>query len=208
MDKRTQRLLHLIKEAQQQYGTENIILPLPGYAAKKFIAYCSIKEDLELLLEYTALLKTKPSKVFSSALVNALIALYGKCFTDASKNSYPKLEPNDLFKDDEIKETHDYLMGLRHQFVAHRGETEGEIGISFLLIPKNKALTEKTELRFSQLKMVNFAEAEIKKIERLLQFLLNEMPTKIDKAGQKLHDHLLTEFTPEQLNLMRMDNMK
>ncbi|WPV65936.1 hypothetical protein [Chitinophaga sp. LS1] len=208
MDKKTQRLLHLIKEAQQTYGAENLVIALPGYAAKKFIAYCSIQEDLQLLIEYTTLLKTKPEGTVASALTYSLIALYGKCFTDASKHSYPKLEPNDLFENNKLKDVHEYLMDLRHQFIAHRGETEAEIGISFMLIPKNKELSDKTELRFSRLKMINFSKEEISKIEELLNYLLQEVHAKIEKAAQKLHDHLLTEFTPEQLNLMRMDNMK
>ncbi len=189
-------------------STENLIIALPGYAAKKFIAYCSIQEDLQLLLQYINELKSKPANTLASAMTYSLIALYGKCFTDASKNSYPKLEPNELFKDNPLKDTHDYLMDLRHQFIAHRGETEGEIGISFMLIPKNGDLSDKTELRFNQLKMVNFSEDEINRIEELLKFILGEVQNKIQKAGQKLHDHLLKEFTPEQLNLMRMDNMK
>lgn len=208
MDTRTQRIIHMVKQAQQDFAADNLMITIPGYAAKKFVAYCSMKEDLELLKNYVALLKSKPDKTIASALTYALIAIYGKCFTDASQNSNPKLEVSEIPEENGFKETHLYLMDLRHQFVAHRGDTDSEIGISFMLVPKRGELKEKTELRFSQMKMVSFPKEDLERVDQLLDFLIKILVEKIQKAGQKLHSHMLTEFTSEQLNLMRMDNAK
>jgi len=79
--------------------------------------------------------------------------LYGKCFTDASENSFPKLEPSELFSEGGEKfETHKYLMDLRHQFIAHRGDTASEVGVAYLLVPKSDSL-DKTRVQFNQLKI-------------------------------------------------------
>lgn len=208
MDTKTERLIHLIKQAQEKYSDEYLVLTVPGFISKKFIAYCSMKEDLELILQYINELRQNPSGIIKSSLSYSLISLYGKCFTDASKNSYPKLEPSDLFKDrDDDNETHKYLIDLRHQFIAHRGDTENEIGISYMLIPKTGSM-DKTEMRFSQLKMTAFSERDLVRIEFLVKYIIEKLFEKIQKNGQKVHDGMLNLFTPEQLSLMLMNGAK
>lgn len=208
MDKRTERLLALIKQAQTQYSDHYFVIAVPGFLGKKFVGYCSMKEDLELLLEYIKVLRTKPSEVINSALSYSLISLYGKCFTDASKSNYPKLEANQLFeKESSHADTHAYLMQLRHQFIAHRGETESEVGISYILIPKNDSL-DRSQVRFSQLKQISFTETDLERIEPLVKYLIDELLKKIQKNGQKVHDGILKLFTPEELTFMMMNNAK
>lgn len=208
MGKKTDRLIHLIKKAQEQYSDEHLVLAVPAFLSKKFIAYCAMKEDLELILEYINEMRNNPAIVIKSALSYSLIALYGKCFTDASQSSFPKLEPSDLFAEvDENNETHNYLIELRHQFIAHRGETENEIGISYMLVPKKDSL-DKTQVRFSQLKMVGFSNEDLNKFEKLVRYLIEKLLDKIQKSGQKVHDGMLNQFTPEQLALMLMNGAK
>lgn len=208
MDKKTDRLIHLIKQAQEQYSNEYLVLAVPGFISKKFIAYCAMKEDLELILQYISEIRSNPAGVIKSALSYSLIALYGKCFTDASKSSFPKLEPTDLFETEDANyATHNYLMELRHQFIAHRGETENEIGISYMLVPKKDSL-DKTQVRFSQLKMVGFSNGDLDKLETLVKYLIAKLMEKIQKSGQKVHDGMLNLFTPEQLTLMLKNGAK
>lgn len=208
MDIKTQRLILLLKNAQAEYSAENLVIAIPGFASKKFIAYCAMKEDLELLLKYIDILKEKPDQTIQSALTFSTISLYGKCFTDASKNSYPKLEPSDLFKDDDdYADTHEILMDLRHQFIAHRGETEKEIGIAFMLVPKGKP-EDSSQIRFSQLKQTAFNDDELEKIQKLIIYVIERLVEKIQTSGQKLHDGLMKMFTAEELAMMIMNNMK
>ncbi len=210
MDRTTERYIQLIKNAQAEYSEEYFAVAIPGFMSKKFIAYCAMKRDLELVIEYITFLKTNPQNAtVKSSLTFSTIALYGKCFTDASKNNYPKLEPKSLFKDqDGFLETHEFLMDLRHQFIAHRGKTESEIGIAFMLIPKAKGNDEKSQIRFNQLKQYSFNTEKLTEFENLIKFIIAELDGKIQKSGQKLHDGLLNNFTPEQLTLMIMNNAK
>ena len=210
MDKTTERYIQLIKNAQAEYSAEYFAVAIPGFMSKKFIAYCAMKRDLELVLEYIELLKTNPQNaIIKSSLTFSTITLYGKCFTDASKNSYPKLEPKSLFKNqDELSATHDFLMDLRHQFIAHRGKTESEIGIAFMLIPKEKESGTRSQIRFNQLKQYTFNTEKLTEFESVITFIISELDKKIQKSGQKLHDGLLNNFTPEQLSLMIMNNAK
>lgn len=208
MDKKTDRLIHLIKQAQEQYSNEYLVIAIPGFISKKFIAYCAMKEDLELILEYIDILRQKTIGTIKSSLTYSSISLYGKCFTDASKNSFPKLESTNLFQEgDGNFETHNFIMELRHQFIAHRGDTESEVGISYMLVPKNDKV-ENSQIRFGQLKQVAFSEDDLNRIEKLIKFLLEKILDKIQKSGQKVYEGMLNIFTPEQLTLMLMNNAK
>jgi len=139
MDERTRRLIELLRKSKEQHSDKFIILAVPELFSKKFVSNCSIREDLLLMKMYINKLKEYTDGVITSALTNSLISLYGKCFTDASKNKAPKLVPSEIFKEqEELKPTHDYLMELRHNFIAHRGETASEVGIAYLLIPKDE----------------------------------------------------------------------
>ncbi len=208
MDQTTERYIQLIKNAQAEYSEDYFAVAIPGFMSKKFIAYCAMKRDLELVLDYITLLKANPENpAIKSSLTFSTIALYGKCFTDASKNNYPKLEPNSIFKDQaEYSKTHDFLMDLRHQFIAHRGKTESEIGIAFMLVPK--ADNGKSQIRFNQLKQYSLETEKLVGIENLIKYVISDLDEKILKSGQKLHDGLFNKFTPEQLTLMVMNNVK
>lgn len=208
MDKKTDRLIHLIKQTEEKYSEEYLVYTVPSFVSKKFIAYCAMKEDMELILQYIFELRNNPTGVIKSALSYALISLYGKCYTDAARNKFPKLEPSQLFKDgEENYVTHEYLMNLRHQFIAHRGETENEIGISFMLVSKKESL-EKTPVHFSQLKMVGFSNEDLDRFEVLIKYLIERLLEKIQKNGQKVHDGMLNLFTPEELTLMLINGAK
>src|SRR5690606_12102962 len=96
-------------------------------------------------------LKKEPSSIISQSLTYSLIALYGKCFTDAKKNKNPKLEPSKVYLNHKkFNELHIYLMDLRHNFIAHRGLNDNEIGILFMAISKKNVNNSK--MKFEQLK--------------------------------------------------------
>ncbi len=207
MDTRDKRLMQLIQGAQKEWGEKYLIVAVPGFVARKFVAYCSIKEDLELMLGYISVLRSETPKIVRSSLTYALIALYGKCFTDASENSAPKLEPKAIFTaEDTNLPVHNNLMQLRHNFIAHRGDTDSEIGIAFLAWPKEG--NERSQVRFSQIKQISFSPDELAAIEKLLKFLLDTAVEKIQKTGQKVNDGMLNLFTPEQLALLTFNNSK
>ena len=207
MDRKNERLIRLIKSAQEEFAESHLVLAIPGFMSKKFIAYCAMKEDMELILEYINLLRAKPNNLVESALSYSLISLYGKCFTDASKNSFPKLETNVFAEEVNLLETHNYLMDLRHQFIAHRGDTESEIGISYMIIPKEKGDTQ-TQIRFAQVKQKSFSNEDLDKFEKQMKFIHEWLMKKIQKTGQKLHDGYLNIFSPEEIVKMLVNGAK
>jgi len=209
MDKTTERLTHLIKQAQKKYGEDYYIFAIPKFLGKYFIAYCSMSKDLKLLLEYlNELINGNYSQIIKSSLTYATIALYGKCFTDASKHKNAKLEANELFKtNDKFMNTHKYLMKMRHEFLAHRGETEHEVAISYLIIPKGNN-NEESQVRFSRLKQIDLSGDNLIEIQQLVQFLIEELEMKIKKSGEKLHSGLLKLYTPEQIINFLANNAK
>lgn len=208
LDKNTERMLALLTQAQQTYSDEYLLVAVPGFLSRKFIGYCSMRDDLIRASEYIKLLRSKPDQIIESALAYSLISLYGKCFTDASRSSSPKLEAASLFTAGESNyDTHIYIMELRHNFIAHRGETDSEVGVAFMLVPK-KDDPDKSQIRFSQLKQISFSEKDLDRIESLILFLLDILMEKIKKVGQKVHDDMLKLFTPNQLALMMINNAK
>ena len=98
-------------------------------------------------------------------------------------------------------------MDLRHQFIAHRGETENEIGISYMLVPKKDAV-EKAQIRFSQLKQISFSGEDLIRIESLVNFVLEKLQEKIEKSGQKVYEGMFNLYSAEQLSLMMINNAK
>lgn len=176
--------------------------------SKQFSTYCSIREDLKLILEYIDILKTNPTNQYiKSSLTYSLLALYGKCFTDSTKTKKPKLEPNHVFdKEKKKRKTHEYLISLRHEFIAHRGNTLGEIGIAFLAIPKKQ--NEQSQIRYKQTKMISFNEKKLKKTESLIKFLVEKVEIKIQKCGQKAYDGFFKTFSEKEMAVMIMNNLQ
>ncbi|MBE98652.1 hypothetical protein [Flavobacterium coralii] len=208
MEKYEQRLINLIKSAQEEYSDKYFIIAIPVFLGKKFVAYCSMKEDIELIIKYIDLLNEEVDDVIKSSLTYALISLYGKCFTDASKQKFPKLESKNLFEDKpELLLQHEFLMDLRHHFIAHRGETESEIGISYLIIPKEGDMNE-TQVRFSQLKQISFSKQQLNLLKELMLYIHNYLIEKIQKNGQKLHDDCFKIFDINTLKSMMINSVK
>jgi hypothetical protein len=206
---KNERLKEVIQKAQEEYSNRYFMYAIPGFLSRNFIAYCAMKQDLEILLEYIEELTSKEhSTILKSSLTYGIITLYGKCYTDASYYKSAKLEASDLFKEEpKHLKTHNELMKMRNHFIAHRGDTENEIAISFMLIDKNTE-GEQNQIRFKRYKQAGFSGKTLFEIKGLVLFIVDCLIPKIQKAGDKLHKGLLDNFTPEQINLMLMNNAK
>ncbi len=205
MDDKTARLMQLLKGAQARYSDEYFATAIPKIFSKQFITFCAMHSDLELCLNYLNRLKTKPDEIESSAYVYAFISLYGKCFTDASKAKLPKLDAAIFGEEVVLLKTHESLMELRHHFISHRSETESEMGIALLLLPK-EGDTEPI-IKFNQVKRMGFSDEMISDYEGTIKFLLEKLKIKMQKHGDKALDSILSHFTPEQLSIMVLNNM-
>ena len=47
----TDRIVELVKKAKAEYGDDYLVLGIPGFLSKNFMAYCSMREDLKIILE-------------------------------------------------------------------------------------------------------------------------------------------------------------
>lgn len=204
---RVERTKQLMKKAQKQYSEKYDLVIVPEIMSRKMVSYCGMKKDLEEIYEFIKLLKNKPEKIISASLNYSMIALYGKCFTDASKNSYPKLEPKHIFTDyKELNDLHDELMQYRHDFIAHRGKSDGEVSIVFMAIPK--ASEELSTLKYSHLKLNRFSIQKLNRIEILIKFLREIVDEKISKSGKKTYNGFFNEFSIEEIKHMVLTNAK
>ena len=206
MDEATDRLIEIVRRVKSTYSEENIVLAIPGFLSKSFTSFCSMREDLILIKQYLKRMMVENDEVVKSALTYSSISLYGKCFTDAASSNAPKLEPNQLFVEgNEFHGTHEYLMNLRHHFISHRGVTDSEIEVSYLLVPWEG---EQTQVRYSRLKKIAFDTEQRRSIDKLINYLLEKLAAKIQKSGQKVYKAYLKNFTPEQITQMMLNNMQ
>lgn len=198
--------MRLIKVAQAKFSKDYILMVVPKFIAKSFHSYCSMKEDLHLInrqldqLEYG-----KHIKEVSSALLYSVITLYGKCYTDAKSGKAPKLEAKRFITDEEHIATHEFLMNLRHNFLAHRGETDSEIETAFYLIPKGESTTSRVE--FMRVKQTGLRKKKIDEIRTLIEFIKQHLSVKIQKTGEKVNKAMLN-LDPEILKLTVANNVK
>ena len=207
MSKTDQKLLAILKLAKAEYTDDNLVIPIPKFLSKKFTTFCAIRDDLNLIKNYASKLPTERDNTICSALTFSMISLYGKCFTDATSSKSPKLEPNEIFKGEPKFQTiHDKLLNLRHNFIAHRGESEGEVKAAFMLIPKVD--NGGVEIKYKGLKQISFSKQELSEIEDLIDFILKKLQPKIDKSARKVKEGLLNNFNPKQIAFMNLNSKK
>jgi len=198
-------LLKLIERVQQK-DAGTLKIAVPGFLAKKSVSYMLIREDLLFIKEAcTRLIACKKAeqqdKLLITALWQSIIVTYGKCFTE-NEGGFSKLT-SDIIKSDEFHNTHERLMDLRHSFIAHRDDSEKEMGFIYMRLPATGELTGQTEFRIQSSKQWAPGIEEAEQYVKLIDHLIEAVMEKIQKQTQKAHDVLLTLFTPQQLILMR-----
>ena len=200
----------LFKITKEEINTFNYLLP--KVFSKKIISYMSIREDLLLIIKQVNFLLDYKYKVvlidqnYREAVVqgiwSSIVITYGRCFTDASKSSKSKLEPLECFshKNETLKITHDYIMSIRHNFVAHRGETEHDVSVAYMKIPKFESNPRKTEFRIKSIRTVSPKEKILLNCKELITHLLKIVESKLQKQTEKIHKVIFNDLDPELLN--------
>ena len=164
---------------------------IPNHLEKKNVAYYSIILDLETCKKALLRLKKRNREIVKTSLFTTVIILYGKCFTDSSSTKSPKLEL-DCFEDfDNFKKLHQNLMDMRHNFIAHRGETEHEYGKAyFQIFPR----TMKWQVKVGLQRKFSFERKEVLNYINLVDFLLKITIDKYEKSGKKVLKHIITNY--------------
>jgi len=188
-------IAHFMKEIQAENDGKSIDFIIPGYASKQFEGYMSMLQDLTLCIDALHYFsEEKCPTVVSASIYYTVIILYGKCFTDSSDNKYPKLEVKDCFGEDvpHLEKIHEKLMLLRHNFAAHRGSTLNEFLFPYLNIALG---TFEAHVRIKQEKRLKPTKEELSEYLEIIVHLIEVVKEKLDKAGQKLYKHMVTNYS-------------
>lgn len=196
-------LLTKILEKIQITESETVNFIVPKLLSQKAVALHSIREDLIFARNAVVLLhkivETKTNStsetekiIETASLWYSMIAIYGRCFTDASNGSKTKLEVNDCFPESkkEFLITHSKLMDLRHNFIAHRGDTSNEQSVLVLMLPK-KSRWEEPEYRIKSAKAYSPSNDDLEEYINLFDYLIEFVEDKIKKQVQKVHSKFL-----------------
>ncbi|MFP2996813.1 hypothetical protein ABN763_12925 [Spongiivirga sp. MCCC 1A20706] len=176
----------------QKENNDSFIFKIPEHLERKNIAYHSIILDLKTCKEALLQLQEINSEIVQTSLFTTVIILYGKCFTDSSSTKSPKLQ-SDLFssENENLKKLHLNLMNMRHNFVAHRGQTEHEFGKAYFQVyPKTNTWGIKVALQ----RRHSFEKIEIPNYLELINHLIRIAVDKYDKVGKKIISHIMTKY--------------
>ena len=186
-----------MKKAIEKDGEDYDLILVPKKMSRRVVGYGIMRYDLEKVIEYLEALRAETTEVTETALTYSSIALYGRCFTD-SKDNFPKLDPSNIFDEDEkLYQSHTYFLDLRHKFIAHRRDTEHELGIAYIAVSK-KNQTRAT-MKYYQMKLAKFSEDDIQRFLHLVNYVHKKVLEKLEKNGNKLYDGMLNKYSFEEL---------
>lgn len=182
-------LLNRIKNSDTNYGK----LLVPSSMSKQITSYMLIREDLLFVKTNAQLLldskKKRPRNEHTEeTLWYSLIILYGRCFSNATKGQKVKLDKKDFFNiSDEVLITHNKIIDIRNNFIAHRGDNENEIPIVYVKIPRGEIPEEyNVEFEIVSTRYVTESSRFLEQIINLVHFLIPKIKIKIDKCGERL----------------------
>ncbi|WP_419213489.1 hypothetical protein ACNR9Q_04865 [Maribacter sp. X9] len=183
---------------------QTLTFKIPNHLERKNVAYYSIILDLETCKKALLRLKKRNREIVRTSLFTTVIILYGKCFTDSSSSKSPKLELDCFENSDNLKTIHQNLMSMRHNFIAHRGETEHEYGKAyFQIFPK----TMKWGIKVGLQRRFSFERKEIPDYIELVDYLLKIAVEKYEKVGSKIMEHIITNYdNPNSENKLELLN--
>ncbi len=204
MEKYRSRIIKLFQDAQKKDGENNYLVMIPKTISKKLVGYSTMKFDFELINEFTKILAQNTDNYIGSTASYSIIALYGKCFTSAD-NGYPKLEEKEIFKEKpELIQAHRYIMDLRNRFIAHRTDHIDELGIVYLAIDKE---SRRTELKFNLMKMSLISPKKMEVLQNLFAHVETIILAKLKKTGDKTYKRLLENYTRQELEKFKFDQI-
>jgi len=129
----------VINYSHQYFLKINIPFPFIEIEPKfksQFLGYIQIFYDLQFvnkcLVYLSQIYNISELDFIKQTVWESFIIKYAKCFTKAEGRKV-KLEAKDLFKNNSVQmEIHHELMELRHQHIAHGGNSKNEFIDSFL----------------------------------------------------------------------------
>jgi hypothetical protein len=197
-------LKYLLATLSNEKADDYVDFMLPGYLAEPIVAYGGMRSDLLYVIEMAKiLLNSSLNETLRVSLWSSIVINYGRCFTNATSNNFPKLEPKDCFADDTKRflELHNELMTLRHHYVAHRGENEYEAAFGYM---RFFTKTGKTSVNIKQLKRNRPEYSQIREFISLFEYLIVVIENKFAKAGERAIKNLFKSFTVDEILALRV----
>lgn len=190
-----EKLTHILKGIQDKNNGETIEFVIPKKASRIIVAYQSLREDLLFCRNVIELLKDKEfDNTQKMSLYYSFIAIYGKCFTNASSSKSPNLSISDFgLSLSKYEVLHKKLMDMRHNYISHRGISEDDLGVGVYSINK-KTLNQRIEVK--EIRRININKYD--EIIDLIDFLIKITEEKYKSAALRVKDYLL-KLSPEEL---------
>ncbi|WP_064608900.1 hypothetical protein [Photobacterium sp. J15] len=173
------------------YGRKQApVVTMSDKISQQYAAYTLIDKDLRSVifwLEEIERLKPgqidrvkDPAKMNSiKGLFVAALTFYGKCFTSCEGRKV-KLERKHV--PEELQETHDNVMKLRHNFAAHSGaENFEEVKVSLVLYPNKKS--DATPKLYSELSQPDYIPTQDLNFKELVTELQSYVENKRSHVG-------------------------
>ena len=179
--------------------------------AQQLCGHILIKKDIRdtilFIQEHNKILQTCEdigSNVIIKGLTRATVITYGKCFTTADGRK-TKLDKKKHIQNARNQDTHELLMEMRHQYIAHAGKSIHEKICLPLLCPPpkevNKVLKGKNVIGNIVLGQHLFqTSSTIEFNDGAVLSLLNELQISLDKKISQLQQKLgLDNLDPQKL---------
>ncbi|MFD2999593.1 hypothetical protein ACFS7Z_04410 [Pontibacter toksunensis] len=154
-------------------------------------AYKSFKTDLIECLNYIEEYEHQSSKIIKTALFKSLVITYGRCFAESKERGGIKLEPNHIFKRSENvnhKVSHNYIIKLRNDHIAHHSDMDAEKSKLFFVIPPT-ICPDKTPVVLTTSGKINIddiSELTTHRIKETINFVLEHVTKQVDRFLEKL----------------------
>lgn len=124
-------------------GKPGIVFEIDAKIIRRFCGYTLIEKDMRDVIAFLGAHhkivdqgNSTENDFLVKALVRAIAITYGKCFVNATEGRKVTLKRNII--SDKNQTAHDELMEMRHQYVAHAGESIYESCMFAYLLPQIK----------------------------------------------------------------------
>lgn len=183
------------------------VLELNTPITKQLSAYLLIQKDINDVLSFIeefSNIKNLPNQpTIAKSLDRSIVITYAKCFVSASKGRGTVLDPAKVFNNKDDKDIHDEIMKMRHQYVAHAGDSKYENSRFILCFPPNKktkkGLNIYTPVAFSDLYNATSAPNTeiIKEYKSIANIVYKHVEDKISTLRKKTSD-MLSKIPPHE----------
>lgn len=177
-----------LKVALDEHGQPRNFIILNNPESKRYASYIMMKRDLDITIEAIEMLSDeKRLPILQQSLLFLAVTTYGKCFVE-NKGERPKLIANKFFKDADpkLKEEHERIMSLRHDYVAHAGTQFDKCVVTGTLMTLHSVVVA-VDVNSQLLHTINMPP-KLNDFEQLCKFVLKVVIAKSERALNRIRE--------------------